>query len=301
MLSALFIILSCALWALDTLIRYPLIHSGVSAASITFSEHGLLVIFSLPFLWKMRSKWMNIGVGDLLCFVFVGGIGSALTTISFTRAMSLINPSLVILLQKFQPLVALLLARVLLKEPMKKEFLGWAALCLGGGFLISYEDLIPHRESFELSWNLLDQRSLLGYGLALIAVVGWGANTVLGKMLIRQNYSETEIMSGRFFFGFLFLLPLLGGNQWPLTSTGDLKTWGLIFLMVLGSGVMAMYFYYRGLKGISARLCTLLEMFFPFFAVLVNWIFLDAALAPIQILGALLLIISSTIIQIRHY
>ncbi len=77
--------------------------------------------------------------------------------------------------------------------------------------------------------------------------------------------------------------------------------YGKVFLMVLLSGLAGMYFYYKGLKLLSARTCALAEMFFPFSAVVINWVFLGAKLLPVQIIGAGLLVISSVVIQLKKY
>jgi drug/metabolite transporter (DMT)-like permease len=47
----------------------------------------------------------------------------------------------VILLQKFQPVVAILLAWLVLKEPIPKPFLFWGFVCLIGALLISAPDI----------------------------------------------------------------------------------------------------------------------------------------------------------------
>jgi drug/metabolite transporter (DMT)-like permease len=62
-----------------------------------------------------------------------------------------------------------------------------------------------------------------------------------------------------------------------------------------------MFLYYQGLRRIPAMLCTLAEMFFPFMGVIVNWLFLDAILTPLQLIGGLVLISGSMVIQIKHY
>ena len=74
-----------------------------------------------------------------------------------------------------------------------------------------------------------------------------------------------------------------------------------IALMVLVSGLLAMYLYYQGLRRIPARFCTLAEMFFPLMAVIVNWIFLDKSLSMVQISGGLILIAGSLVIQVKQY
>ncbi len=43
------------------------------------------------------------------------------------------------------------------------------------------------------------------------------------------------------------------------------------------------------------------EMTFPFMAVGVNWVFLDAKLTMMQIMGGGLLLLGSTIIQLKRY
>ena len=58
MTGFLFILVACALWALDTLIRYPLIGSGVDAVRIVFYEHLILtIIFSTVFFKSFKNIW----------------------------------------------------------------------------------------------------------------------------------------------------------------------------------------------------------------------------------------------------
>ena len=294
-----FIFLACLTWAVDTLIRYPLIYSGVDASKIVFTEHLILVVLFSPFILSLLKKLKKRPVIESGSFLIIGGLGSALATLAFTRAFALVNPSLVILLQKFQPVVAILLARVFLKETIKREFILWGALCLVGGAMISYSDIAPGLAKIEWNKSLLETKFLIGYGLTFLAVFGWGASTVFGKKLWNDHYQQKEIMAGRFFFGLLFLLPLMAGESFPIPA--NTQVFGKIILMVVISGLLGMVLYYQGLKRVSARLAALAEMFFPFCAIAVNWIFLDKALEPMQIFGGLLLLSGSTIIQIKHY
>lgn len=299
MIGILFIVVACILWALDTLIRYPLMFQGLSAELIVFGEHLILTLIFLPILYKKREKFFNLKMSQLFNFFIIGGMGSAIGTLTFTKAFGLINPSLVILLQKLQPVIAISLSAIILKETMKKEFFLWALLALVGGILISYQDLLPG--ILEVSDKGLDfsGNSLKGYLLTMIAVVSWGGATVFGKKLSRTGFGETEIMSGRFTMGLICLLPLL--LSFNISINVSLANWTKIFAMAIMSGVVAMYFYYRGLKSIPAHIATLAEMFFPFMAIGVNWIFLGKDLTLMQILGAIFLLISSSVIQSKHY
>ncbi|WP_372651448.1 DMT family transporter [Halobacteriovorax sp.] len=299
MQGILYILLACFLWAIDTLIRYPLLGEGISASRIVFTEHLILTIFFIPlFVKKIKLFWQS-KVAYVFYFLIIGGLGSAIGTLAFTRAFSLINPSLVILLQKFQPIIAISLAAIILKEKMRKDFIIWAAICLAGGLLISYEDIASGLRSVDFDRSLFDQKFLLGYALTFLAVFSWGCSTVFGKKLTTCGFKEKEIMAGRFFMGFICLIPILltGDIQMDM----DVNIWGQIIAMVVISGLLGMFVYYKGLTLVSARVGALAEMFFPFCAVIVNWIFLNQALTFQQIMGGVLLLIGSTVIQLKHY
>jgi drug/metabolite transporter (DMT)-like permease len=296
----LFIILACAFWALDTLIRYPLMQGGVNAVTLVFYEHLLLtVIFSVVFFKSLKKVW-EAKTSHYFYFFMVGGIGSALATVAFSRAFMFLNPSLVILLQKFQPLVVILLARIVLKEQIKKAFIFWAFVCLLGALLISSEDILKlNIGSKSFIETLTAPGAIQGYVLVLFSILGWGGATVYGKKLGLAGYSDEQIMAGRFIIGFLCLLPFTFSSSDLFSHS--IEVYGKISLMVLVSGILAMYLFYQGLRKVSARACSLAEMFFPFMAVLVNWLFLNASLTPLQLLGGGVLLLGSVVIQIKHY
>ncbi len=298
MKGILFIMIACLLWAIDTLIRYPLLFSGVSAELIVFCEHLLLAAIFFPILYKNREKFLKIKSSHLFYFFLIGGLGSAISTVTFTKAFGILNPSLVILLQKLQPIIAIFLSYYILKERMKKEFFGWAFIALIGGLCISYQDLSPAIGLIKNGEIEFHSNALKGYFLALTSVFGWAIATVYGKKLSKSGFDETEIMSGRFFMGLICLLPFLLSQSIELRF--DFSFWWKICTIALVSGALGMFFYYKGLKRIPAHLCTLAEMFFPFFAVAINWIFLSKELTLLQITGGILLLVSSSMIQSKH-
>ncbi len=291
---------ACALWALDTLIRYPLLQNGMDAFSIVFYEHLILTLISLTLFYKSIPLILKAKKSHLGYFFIIGGVGSALSVLAFTKAFTYLNPSLVILLQKFQPVVAISLARIFLKEKVGKMFIIWAIVCVGGALLISYEDILRIYQSEKSLGDLfLQSGSIKGYLLVMFSVFGWGAATVFGKKLLYIGYQDEQVLAGRFIFGFICLLPFLAGEHNVFAQS--VANVSKISLMVLVSGLLAMYLYYHGLRKISARACSLTEMFFPFMAVIVNWLFLDATLTAVQITGGLLLLTGSIIIQLKQY
>lgn len=294
-MGLIYVLGACILWALDTLFRYPLIGAGVDATHLVFLEHTFLVVYALWILFELKGKIFQISFGDYLLFFFIGAIGSGVGTMAFTKAFALINPSYVILLQKLQPVVAVSLAHLFLREPLSRGFLAWATVGLVGGFLISYRDIWgPGLFNFNP-----DSNTLMGLGLTLASVVIWGSCTVAGKKLSQSGHGPRELMAFRFFFGFFGALAFL--PKVHAIFPWDFVVWGKIFVMAMISGVMAMALYYRGLKQLSARTCAVAEMFFPLCAVVVNWVFLGKTLDEYQLAGGFLLVLSSAVIQIKKF
>ncbi|CAG9298420.1 Riboflavin transporter ImpX [Celerinatantimonas diazotrophica] len=280
--------LACLTWALDTLIRYPLLGLGFSTLQIVLMEHLTLVIVTAPLLWRYRQQFFQLNVRSWGALFFIGGIGSAIGTLAFTQAFHYLNPTVVILLQKLQPVVAIVLASWFLNERIHGYFIRWAGLILLGSVVMIWPDL---RAMFSQSLVIskTSMASWYGYGLTLIAVIAWGAATVCGKYLSVQKMDANAIMSGRFLMGLVVLVPL------ALLHTSQLQEMAakpllMLILMALLSGLAGMWFYYQGLNRIPAQVTTLAEQTFPIFAALINWLFLSMSLSMYQILGAVLLI-----------
>jgi drug/metabolite transporter (DMT)-like permease len=300
MIGILLIILACVLWGMDTLIRYPLVSKGIHPVTIVFYEHFILsFIFSLGLLPSIK-RIGELRLADLFSFFIVGGVGSAIATAAFTESFLFLNPSLVILLQKFQPVVAIILASIVLKEQIEKRFLIWAFICLLGGLLVSSPDVERFYYLIKSDFNLvISDTAMRGYGLVGVSILGWGSATVFGKRLTLVGFETKAILGGRFLIGFLTLIPFVKWNQDMLLPEG--QDYLRILIMVLVSGAIAMYLYYQGLKRLPAKTAAIAEMFFPFCAILANWIFLGKHLTELQLLGGAILILGSLVIQFKKY
>jgi drug/metabolite transporter (DMT)-like permease len=294
------VILACLFWGMDTLIRYPLVERGINPVTIVFYEHIILtLIFSLG-LFPAIKRIGELKLADVFSFIIVGGIGSAVATVAFTEAFQYLNPSLVILLQKLQPVVAIILSAIILKEEIQKQFLVWAFVCMIGGLLISSPDIVRLYELMRSDMGIvISDNALHGYTLVGVSIVGWGATTVFGKRLSMVGFDTKSIMAGRFLTGLVVLIPFVKWNRSLILPQGE--DYLRILIMVLISGALAMWLYYQGLKRLSARTTAIAEMFFPFFAILVNWFFLGIQLNDWQLVGGGILVVGSLIIQIKKY
>ncbi|WP_040951325.1 DMT family transporter [Gorillibacterium massiliense] len=274
-----FVVLGAALWGVDPLFRILLLKTFTSA-QIVLLEHVVLFLAAAPVLWRHRDDLKNVGFKQVGALLFVSWGGSALATVLFTSALSNGDLNAVLLLQKVQPLFAILLARILLKEILPKSF-GWLLLiALAGTYLLTFGFTMP----FGNGGGFVKAGSLLSLGAAVL----WGGSTVMGRFLLKNMQHET-VTSLRF----MLALPLLGvlvvfeHQAWSLPGGMWMGVAALFNLLMqaLLPGLFSMLLYYKGLSKVKASYATLAELSFPMVGVLINLFVFGQTVTMVQLLG----------------
>jgi drug/metabolite transporter (DMT)-like permease len=283
-LSPYLIFIAAMLWATDAPFRMELA-KHLNSNFIVLAEHFIDVLFIAPVLIYGYARLRKLSLNDWLAVVFIAVCGSALASIAFTQAFHFINPSVAILLQKLQPFIAISLAAGILKEKLTMRYWEWAISAIVGAYLISFPNLKP-----ELFPGEQFNPNVIGIGYALLAALLWGASTVFGKYVLTKT--DFKMMTGlRFFVAFIFLVILNASTgSIPPLSKVDLADWVYIIIISVTSGVVALFIYYKGLENTRASVATIAELGFPMAAVIINWIFLNATLVPVQLVGMIILV-----------
>jgi drug/metabolite transporter (DMT)-like permease len=278
--SVLLVAVGAAMWGTDGILRVPLLEVA-SPSQIVLLEHLVLLLYSVPAVVLGWRFFRGLEAAQWVALLVIGWGGSALATLLFTTAFAVGNPTVVILLQKTQPLFAIALAAILLRER-----LGWAywpcfAVAMVGAYMISFGNLGP--------FTALGSTELLPAALALGAALLWGSSTVLGRLVLKDVpfYALTGAR-------LLLAVPLLAGIVVAQSSVGGLAAGfaselGRVILLALIPGLLALLLYYRGLTGTRASYATLAELAFPATAVVLNWTFLGVSVSANQLLGFVLL------------
>lgn len=261
---------AATMWGLDGLIRKPL-SSTTSAATIVFGEHVVLVACTITLLAPALVSLRRAGIRYLVAGVVVGAGASATATILFTQALFHGDFITVIVLQKAQPLVAVLGAWLVLGEQPRRGFAWFLLPALAGIWLIALpHPLAPHAH------GLTPIAETLG------AAVLWGLGTVLGRYLTRRLTFE-HVTTVRFAFGLVAsacALPIVGGAAW--SSAHDSL---FIALLAVVTGLLALFLYYYGLQRTPALLAALGELAFPVTAALIGIYVFNSSLRWTQWLG----------------
>ncbi len=279
------IFVAAMLWASDAPFRLHLT-KDLSSGLIVLGEHFFAILIAIPILFYNWADVKKLSWRGWVSVLLVAICGSALASIAFTEAFRYVNPSVAILLQKLQPLIAILLAVTLLRERLPKLFWMWSALAIFGAYLISFPKLVPQLYEGEVF-----NPNVTGVLLALLAALFWGASTVLGKYALRTLSFQT-MTSLRFVVAFLFLfgMNVYGGTLAEISLISG-KDWLYIFIIAMVSGIFSLFLYYKGLSYTKASVATIAELGFPVAAVLVNLAFIpNSTISFIQIEGMLLLL-----------
>ncbi|MBI4049511.1 MAG: DMT family transporter [Candidatus Doudnabacteria bacterium] len=277
------VVIAALLWAVDAPFR-KFLTADLSSTTIVLMEHITIAFLVLVFLFKYLKELKNLSWKEWLAVAFIGLGGSALATVFFTQSFRYVNPSVAILLQKVQPFIAILGAAFILKERLTKNFWLWAVVGIFGAYLVTFPELTITGLAFT--------GGTLGVVFALLAAFFWGGSTVFGRLVL-QKISFQAMTAVRFLSALLFLLflNLYYGTLSQLKGASQ-KDWLYVLIIAVLAGFVSLFIYYRGLRFTKASIATIGELAFPFSAVVVNWIFLDAKLEIGQILGGFILAIS---------
>lgn len=273
-----FVALAAMLWGTDAIWRTALTATMPSTA-IVFWEHILLVLATGWILWRDRSHLRRLDGGDWLAALVIAVGASALATVLFTGAFAVGNPLTVLLLQKLQPLFAISLAAVLLREPLPERFWALLPVALLGAYFITFgieNPLAPFQAA---------PGNPVGAAMALGAAVLWGAGTVLGRRLLAKlEFPTLTAMRFTLALPALAVWSAIAGYATP----GAVEAVPLLATTLL-AGLLGLLLYYRGLRETPAAVATLCELSFPITAVLLNVFVLAGRVTGGQILGIALL------------
>ena len=281
-LPALAVIFAAFLWSFDGFIRQNLF--ALPSFLIVSLEHVIGAILFLPLLIRGWKEVSSLGQRGWISVMWISIFGGVLGTFFYTKALSYVNYidlSVVVLLQKLQPIFAIALAGVILKEKITKRFIILAFAAIVGGYLVTFGSS---------SINDWDDKTIIAALLALLAAFSWGSSTVLGKHALNR-LSFTTVTSLRLAItASVTAFVLLSAGQYDAIDNMTLSHWGFIVLIVLSTGSLALVFYYYGLNKLPASHATLYELFWPLSAVGLDWFIHGNLLSLPQWMGAVLLL-----------
>ncbi|HTL39765.1 MAG TPA: DMT family transporter [Methylomirabilota bacterium] len=280
-----FVTFAAVLWSMDAPFRKYLT-TQLSSTTIVLMETILICVCLLPVFLPRLKELSSLTWREWLSIIFIGLGGQTLAGVFFTQSFHYLSPTVAILLQKLQPLIAIGLAAFVLGERPRKNFWLWAVVAMFAAYLVTF----PNLKLTGLAWG----PNTLGVILALGATFFWAGSTVFGRVAL-DKLSFQAVTSLRFFTGLIFLFLLnIYYKTLPELKLASSKDWFFVFMTAIIAGLISLLIYYYGLRSTRASVATLCELAFPVFAVVINWIFLHDKLVTMQIVGGLILLLAIT-------
>lgn len=268
------------MWGLDGIVLTPQLYN-LNISFVVFIVHFIPFAIMNLFLFKEYRHIKIFKAKDLLLLFLIALTGGALGTMAIVKALFLVefrDLSVVVLLQKLQPVFAITLAFFFLGEKMREKFFLWAGIAIAASYFLTFGMQLP---DFRTGSN-----TPMAAGYSLIAAFAFGSATVLGKGVLRKLsfYSATFYRYG-FTSLIMFIIIAVTGNIAEISNVTQ-HNWMIIFIISVTVGSGAIFLYYFGLRKVPAMVATICELFFPLSAILFDYIFNDRLLTTVQWISA---------------
>lgn len=285
-LAPLFVIIAASLWGVDGIVLRPALYS-LPVPLVVFVESTIVAILLSPYFIKQIPSLKTLHKKDWLAFFLVAMLGGAIGTMAITKALfyvNFVNLSVVILLQKLQPVFAITLAAIFLKESLSKKFFLWSALAIIGAYFMTFGTRLPDFATGD--------KTTIAAMFALIAALSFSSSTVLSKRALRNVSFEMGTYL-RFVFSSIIMF-VIAGTTGDIASISDISVKQIIIFLIIAftTGGAAIFLYYYGLKRISASVAAICELAFPLTAVLLEYFIRGNILDVVQWMGAGVLLLS---------
>ncbi len=284
--AALFVIIGASLWGVDGIVLRPSLYT-LPVQLVVFIETSLATVLLTPFFIKNFGALKKLAPMDWLSFLAVALFGGAIGTMAITKALfyvNFVNLSIVVLIQKLQPVFAISLAALLLKERLPRVFFIWAGIALIGAYIMTFGFHLPN-------WYA-GNKTAMAVLYAMIATISFASSTVFSKRALKN----VEFKMGtylRFSLTALMMLIIVALSQ-DFSKVADITSrQAFIFaLIVFSSGAPAIFLYYYGLKHITASVATIAELAFPLTAIVLEYFVHGNMLSIVQWFGVGILLFS---------
>ena len=193
--------LAAILWGFDGVFLTPRLYN-LDIGFVVFMVHAIPFVLMQFFLFKSYSTLRTLSKTEFVSLAMVALFGGAIGTLAIVKALFLVEfkqLTIVVLLQKLQPVFAIVLATIILKEKLKPNFLLWASLAIIAGYFLTFGLQVPDIHT--------DKNTILAASFSLLAAFSFGSSTVFSKRALQRiSLLDILLFSGDIFIFFYGLV-----------------------------------------------------------------------------------------------
>ncbi len=277
------------IWALTGIvIKILLTRYGMDPLTLAFWRVFFVTLFLFVGLVTLNAGYFRIAPRDLVIFVFYGLIGVALHQLVWITSVQYNGAAVATVIIYTSPAIVAVFAWRFLHESIDRTKLIALALTVLGCALVA---------------RAYDPAQIQLNAIGLAAGVGsaftFGTYSLLGRVATRRYSAWTSIFYA-FLFGTLFLTPLglIARDFVPLGLSLD--GWSTLLFLALIPTLGGFAAYTIGLSHLPASVASILAAFEPVTTAIVAYFMFAEVLAPLQLLGAALILLSVFMLRPRN-
>jgi drug/metabolite transporter (DMT)-like permease len=285
-LAPFLVIIAASLWALDGIVLRPSLYS-LPVVIVVLIESALVAFLLTPFFIRQFGSLKKLERWDWFAFIGVALFGGAIGTMAITKALfyvNFVNFSVVILIQKLQPVFAISLAAIMLKEKLPKEFFLWSVIAVIGAYFMTFGENIP-------DFNSGDKTTTAAL-FSLIAAISFSSSTVLSKRALKNVEYRMGTYLRFLFTSVIMLIVVLFMGEFNKIGNVSVNQLYIFLIIAFSTGGAAIFLYYYGLKKITASVSAICELSFPLTAVILEYFIHGNVLGFVQWIGTAVLLAS---------
>lgn len=198
-------------------------------------------------------------------------------------AMDYLPVSLITITLAFVPVVAMATESLLYKVRMTRPMVLGALICVVGVAMVIGAD-----------FEALKSGRMIGYLLAFGAVLSWNFYNFITASL-HGRYSSTALTLNQQIFTILLLFPYFVRHIPEPGSFTPAVIGGVFYLGTVGAA-LGFYILVKALHVIGVTPASIFSNFIPVTSTFFGWLFLGEMIAPIQIFGGAVIILSACVV-----
>ncbi len=277
------------IWALTGIVIKILLRQ-YTIAPVTIAVWRVMIItgFMLLVLGALDTRALHFSSRDLSLFLVYGIVGIGIHQLVWIASVQYNGAAVAtVILYTGPALVTLIAARFLQEQITRRKILALLLTLIGCALVARVY------ETHQIQLNA--PGILAGLGSACT----FATYSLLGRFAT-QRYSAWTALFYAFLFGTLFLLPLAFFLGEVMPSRLTLDGWGWLVFLALVPTLGGFASYTLGLSYLPASIASLLAAFEPVTTALLAFWILGEVLAPLQLIGAALILTSVILLQPRH-
>ena len=269
------------LWGLDYVVAKTALEV-LAPMNLLFLKYSTGFIFLFCVKMKFdRKHWVRLR--DIPFFVLCSITGEILYYFCEYSAMDYIPVSCITIVLSFVPAVSIIIERIFFKKKFNLKVVLGVLACIAGVIIVIGADF---RE-------LLSGR-MTGYLLAFGAVISWNCYNFITAGL-GSKYSGVTLAFNQLCCTVLLIMPYALHTMPPASDFTPGVIGGIIYLG-LGSAGIGFFIMVNGLKVLGPTVSAMFSNFLPVTSTFFGWLFLGQVIGIPQIVGGIIVIVSSCIV-----